>query len=597
MTEQGIALPQGTLDFEHRWIIKKPRRSFMRVKKALTLALFCLVAAPLLEGQIATDDEIKFASQPYIPQETNAIRLKSTMVPVGVVVRDSHGNVVSGLKKEDFEIYDEGKKQNISLFTVELAHPPAVQAPDSSAGTTVTSAPAVPPRYIGMYFDDENMPMPDMLYARKAAEAFVRNNLEETDQIGIFTSSTTVTQQFTSNKQELLDALGKLLSHKRSASVIHCPNITPYQAFQIDRFVHQHTDALDLAMAEARQCHVCGSDCENFVVTKAAMVLSLSEQFAQDSLGVLGDVIRYMGKMPGRRNLIMASSGFFSDSETVQFAQDKMIDSAIRAGIVINTLDAKGLVPDDLNGAAADGVVLVGPMEAYADMLSSQEREVADDVLAALADGTGGKFFHNSNDLISGLRQLAELPEVSYVLGFSPEESKNNGAKHSLKVKVPGQHNINITARPSYIVPTKEEAAPAAKFQKLNREVMASDTVAEMAAHVNTESGTLATGESALRVIAHVDGRSLSFKKENKRHNERVIFITSLFDLQGHFLAGTEAVMDMTLKDATHAQIARDGVNAKATLQAPPGTYRLREVMQEVVGGRIAASNHQIEIR
>jgi hypothetical protein len=75
MTEQGIALPQGTLDFEHRWIIKKPRRSFMRVKKALTLALFCLVAAPLLEGQIATDDEIKFASQPYIPQETNRIFL------------------------------------------------------------------------------------------------------------------------------------------------------------------------------------------------------------------------------------------------------------------------------------------------------------------------------------------------------------------------------------------------------------------------------------------------------------------------------------------------------------------------------------------
>ena len=146
-------------------------------------------------------------------------------------------------------------------------------------------------------------------------------------------------------------------------------------------------------------------------------------------------------------------------------------------------------------------------------------------------------------------------------------------------------------------MPTKAEIAPATKFQKLNKEVMASDTVTEMAAHVTTESGTLATGEAALRVIAHVDGRSLYFKKENKSHNERVIFITSLFDLQGHFLAGTEAVMDMTLKDATHAQIARDGVNAKATLQAPPGTYRLREVMQEVVGGRITASSKTVEIR
>lgn len=55
--------------------------------------------------------------------------------------------------------------------------------------------------------------------------------------------------------------------------------------------------------------------------------------------------------------------------------------------------------------------------------------------------------------------------------------------------------------------------------------------------------------------------------------------------------------MDMTLKDATFTQISHDGVDAKATLQAPPGNYRLRQVVQEVVGGRIATISRDVEIR
>jgi hypothetical protein len=97
-------------------------------------------------------------------------------------------------------------------------------------------------------------------------------------------------------------------------------------------------------------------------------------------------------------------------------------------------------------------------------------------------------------------------------------------------------------------------------------------------------------------VVVHVNGKSLSFKKENNIRNERLIFITALFDMQNHYLGGNEAVMDMNLKDATYAQISKDGVDAKTTLQAPPGTYRLREVVQEVVAGRLSASSRTVEI-
>ena len=576
----------------------------------LLIAVVAFAAAvPLVRSQNTQEavPEIKIASQPYIPTDPNAIRVKSTMVDVPVVVRDANGQPIAGLTQDDFQIFDQGKQQKIILFTPELAHPLALKA---VAPSTIAEAPAIsppapssaPPRYLGFYFDDKNMSTGQLVYLRKAAEKFVRENMEETDRAGIFTSSATVTQQFTSNKQQLLDALSKLLAHPHGQTFGSCPIITPYQAYQITQFYNTHSDALDLALAEAYGCRACDphdpSGCARFVETKAATVLALEEDFAQDSLGVLGDVIRYMEKMPGRRTMIMASSGFFATSNQVQHAQDKMIDGAIHAGIIINTMDAKGLwAPFD----TSEGEQLMrretGREGAYASMLGTVENDVSDDPLASIAYGTGGKFFHNSNDLDGGLRDIAALPAASYVLGFSPDEAKDNGVYHNLKVKLPNHHDIHIEARPGYFEQTKQEALPSAKFQKLNKEVMSSDTLTEIQTEVTTNSGTLATGEPALKVTVHLPGKSLYFKKINKLHNERVIFITALFDMQNHYLAGTEAVMDMNLKDATFTQLSRDGVDAKSTLQAPSGTYRLREVVQEVVGGRISTSTHEVQIR
>jgi len=229
----------------------------VRIKKLLLLVLVCIAAVSMLRGQSATTDEIKIASQPYIAEENGTIRVQSTIVDVAVVVRDSKGQLVTGLKKEDFEIYDQGKKQNISQFNVELAHPPATKAPEHVEAQAPPPAPPppVPPRFLGFYFDDQNMSASDMTFARKAAVGFVEKHMEDTDRAGVFTSSTTVTQQFTSNKKQILDTMAKLTSHQRGATFgsTSCPRITPYEAYQINQMFDSHSDAFDLALAQTPQ--------------------------------------------------------------------------------------------------------------------------------------------------------------------------------------------------------------------------------------------------------------------------------------------------------------------------------------------------------
>ncbi|HUK31721.1 MAG TPA: VWA domain-containing protein, partial [Candidatus Acidoferrum sp.] len=352
----------------------------------ITIIVFtAFLAAVLLHSQSVSNDEIRVAGQPYTPPETHAITVQTNIVTVDVVVRDDHGKPVAGLKKEDFVVFDSGKQQKISNFGMEEAAPAPVVI-SAPAHITPGAAPPPPPpppptRYIGFYFDDYNIQTSDLTPLRKAAKKFVDEHLEPTDKAAVFTSSTSVTQGFTNDRQKLLAAIDQVVSHYRTAGygTGSCPHIDPYQAWQITQTNYSHSPPFDLAWDQAIHCNCPDPtdptypDCVNamarLVQTQAQTVLGVADDFAFKTLDVLGDIIRYVGKMPGRRMLVMSSSGYFSMSNAVKRKQDKLIDDALHSGIRINTLDAKGLAPEWVGGNPADGAPIVlndGSLNAYA---------------------------------------------------------------------------------------------------------------------------------------------------------------------------------------------------------------------------------------
>ena len=565
----------------------------MRRKHFSAIVLVVLIAAVTLQAQNIPDDEFAWGSRAYIPPDANALRVQTDLVEVPVVVRDSHDEVVIGLKKSDFSVYDNGKERAISSFSVENHPHLAVQTVNvSQPGIAAPVGPsAVAPadiRYVAFYFDDTNMPLGDLVSSRDAAKKFVQENLDPSDKVGIFTSSTTVSLNFTDNRQALADALAQIRTHwKRLSS--SCPKMRPYQAYIMNQFWNHPSDEFAVAAAE---CPFCRGDA-HCIMAAADQALSLSDDFAQDTLGILNDVIRYLGRMPGRRMLMFASSGFMTLKLGPQ--QDKLIAAAIRNKVVINSLDTKGLVAD---GDFTDGppVTLMGRLAAIRDSLVAAQRQVFNDPLVALAEGTGGKFFHNNNDMGRGIRELSAIPEVSYVLGFSPENLKINGSQHGLKVKVANHPGATIEARKEYFAPSPELTPTEKKFQKLNREVLAADTLSEIPTQIKVEPAVLPSGLPVLRVSTHVDVSKLPFQEIGERKVERLIFITALFDSNNHFVTGVQGVMDLRLKDPTLATLSSTGVTAKLTLDAPAGSYRLRQVVQETSSGHLNAQSQPLQI-
>ena len=265
--------------------------------------------------------------------------------------------------------------------------------------------------------------------------------------------------------------------------------------------------------------------------------------------------------------------------------------------MIINSLDAKGLVAE-VSNMDEDGrpIRLKDNWLSLYDQFVTANREMQNDPLAILAEGTGGRFYHNRNDLDVGLREMAAAPDVSYMLTFSPVDLKANGAAHALKVQLVNSHGLKVEARRGYVAPSPNPTDVEKKQRKLDSAVLAEDSLDALSAQVTTEPGVSGAGEPILKVAVHVDANKLPFQTQGDRRVERLVFITALFDQQNHFLTGVQGIMDLRLKKDTLETISTQGLDAKLSLQAPTGNYRLRQVIEEVSDGRMSATSRPVEI-
>jgi VWFA-related protein len=159
-----------------------------------------------------------------------------------------------------------------------------------------------------------------------------------------------------------------------------------------------------------------------------------------------------MASLPGQRSLILVSPGFLSVEPAALTAESRIVDLAAQSNITVSALDARGLYTTALT--AADNVQ--GAPAGTRGEFRAAAMRAAENVMAELADGTGGTFFHSSNDLDAGFKSLTEAPEVVYLLELSLDGVKPDGAYHRLKVKV-DRIGLDLQARRGYFMPKPEK--------------------------------------------------------------------------------------------------------------------------------------------
>jgi VWFA-related protein len=559
-----------------------------------TLACFA-AAATLALAQQPPPTEVAAQDAPITFQS------KVNLVMVPVVVRNSKtGKAAGNLEKQDFLLYDKGKLQTITKFSIEKANshpaPPPPEVERSAEEKAIEpNAPAivVPEHFVSYFFDDVHLTFGDLVQARKAAQAHLNTAIGPKDRAAIYTTSGQTQIDFTDDLDKLNEGLLRIQPRPIARSQVQeCPDVSFYMA---DMIINKNdSSSLNAAAQEDMACNMPPDMATAIRDAQAAAYRALSsgEQESRVSLLVLKDLVRRMSAMPGQRTIILISPGFYTINEQRQDETD-VIDRAIKANVAISALDARGLytgAPD----ASKRTVSIAAEIVKQQIMRASLQAD--SDIMAELADGTGGTLIQNTNDLTTGLHDLATNPEVYYVLGFSPQNMKLDGGYHDLKVKLKVPSGLSVKARRGYYAPRHLSSADDEAKEEISQALFSREEMRDIPAEIHTQFFKASATDARLVVVARIDVRKLKFRKVDGRNSDEVMVVSGLFDRNGNFVTSISKILKMKLKDDTLSGKLNGGVSVRSDFKVAPGTYVIRLVLRDAEGQMMAAQNGAVEI-
>ena len=525
-------------------------------------------------------------------------KAKVNLVVVPTVVRDNKGRAVGNLTKEDFQLFDKGKPQIISRFSVEKAGGKIKPEKSGSDPATAEKAPEgappdLPDRYTVYLFDDVHLKFGDLVQARDAAAKHL-DTLQSTERAAIYSTSGQTMLDFTDDRAKLHETLSKLRPHL-TQNVIQCPDISYYMA---DLIENKHdAQALDVATQDTIICANLRMPqdlqiAQSIAQSTARSVLALGERDTNLALGVLKNTVRRISIMPGQRSIVLVSPGFLLPFGS-RGDETQILDNAIRSNVIISALDARGLytLTPDISQPMTNSATL--PMK-FGYLRDAAFAEA--DILAELAHGTGGSFFQNNNDLVEGFKRVASAPEYVYLLGFSPQNLKLDGSLHSLKVTLKDGHGLAVQARRSYTAPKHVEDPKEEIKQEIEAALFSREELHDFPMELHTQFFKTNDVDAKLSVLARLDVRQLHFRKADGRNRDELRVVAGLFDRNGNYLEARESVVEMRLLDATLETKLHSGINVKSSFDVKPGSYIIRLVVRDAEGQMMAATNGAVEI-
>jgi VWFA-related protein len=532
------------------------------------------------------------------------------LVLVPVVIRDKDGRAIGTLREEDFQLFDKGKPQIITRFTVEKPAAPPIPAvgtaidengveKDAGKSDGAKQVPVAASQFVAYVFDDVHLKAGDLLPAREAANRHLNGFLGPATRAAIYTTSGQIMQDFTDDRELLRATINRI----RPLTNLDGQSCTDLNGYWADAIINQNDpQALQAGVDEFLACGGNSGasgptqlSAQSIVRTEAMGQLAKDEQVGLVTIKLLEDVVRRISGTPGSHNMVLVSPGFYINQK-MRPDETELIDRAIRARVTVNSLDARGLYTVIPGGdASTPGRFSVSATNLMMLIDINSKRQDAN-VMEELAENTGGRFFHNDNGLLQGFAELTAEPEFIYVLGFSPQNMKMDGAYHSLKVTLKNPKGLDMQARRGYYAPDRAADPEEQSKQEIREAVFSQEELIDLPVDLNLQFLKSSDIAAKLNVLAKVDLQKLHFRKADDRNNNTLTVVSTVFDRNGNYVAGIKKVVDMRFRDETLDSL-KSGVTVKTTLDVVPGSYMVRLVVRDSEDQVMAARSGVVEIR
>jgi len=560
-----------------------------------------------------------FSQQPTttLPDD-QVVKINTNLIQIDVTVTDKDGKIVTGLKPEDFQLYENGELQKIANFSFvsKMASSATVSNGNSTLPTNSPRSDQIKQgktgRTIALVVDDLNLSFASVYYTRKALNKFVDEQMLPTDLVAVIRTGGGVgaLQQFTSNKQLLKAAIANIRWNPFS-DINALTSVSQSDTEITERFT---TESDQVASGNPKQYTLLhphsNVDEIQEADKKAAKNAAAQEQgiYAQTSLGTVKYIISGMSKLPGRKAMMFFSDGIFiggestkSRASTVFDYLQEVADAANRSSVVIYTFDTRGM--QSMSIAASDNTyeIIDGHREQKVKERTKDFKD-AQDGLVYFASQTGGKALLNSNDLNGGIERALEEQAGYYLLAYIPDAdsfdaSKRKFNKFEVKVDRPG---LKVSYRSGFFnTDARNDVTPQLSAErKIADALMSPFAQNDIALNVNALYANDPIDGSYVRSFLHIDARSLKFSDIADGWKTATFDVAAVaFGNNGIPVDHVETTYTIKAKGPTFDAIQSNGFVYVLMLPVKkPGIYQYRVALRDSATDKIGTASQIVGI-
>lgn len=563
------------------------------MKKSILAPLLIFIFAAALAAQQTP------SPTPPAADDADVVKISTNLIQLDVTVTDSKGKPVTGLKPEDFEVYENGKKQTITNFSFVSGG-----GQKSETVTNQNENVPVPPtalkaeqvrRTIALVVDDLSLSFTSTYYVRRALKKFVDEQMQDGDLVAIIRTGAGIgaLQQFTSDKRQLYAAIEKVMWNPIGRGGIG--------AFAPIR------DNEKLPTEEESEAE---SEEERF---ERGFEDFRGAFFATGTLGALRYIVSGMDELPGRKSVILFSDGFkllerdaqgfTSDRSSVVFDfLRKLIDAANRSSVVFYTIDARGLVT---TGITAEDSVNRATPGSLQRITTDRTNELFDTQagLNFLAEETGGLAVRNSNDISGGVRRVLE-DQSYYLVGYEPDSDTFDSRAsrfNKLEIKVKGK-DLTVRYRSGFFnVADRNVAASKTNLtpvQQIQNALISPFAVNDISLRLNALFGNDALQGSYMRPLLHISAQDLKFTDEADGSKKAIFDVLAVFfGDNGTAVEQVSKTYTLKVRGDMYERIMKNGFVYYFTLPVKkPGAYQFRVAIRDSQAGKVGSASQFIEV-
>ena len=554
----------------------------------------------LLSGLLAGSAALaqSAASPPTFPAQVE-------QVTVDVVVTDRKGEPLTGLKKEDLAVYENGVPQAIASFeAIELPIAPAgTPAPRPRLSINTSPERRRPGRTFVIVFDDLHLAPFTAQRAKAAVADFLRTEAREGDRVTLVAAGGGAwwSTRMAAGRDEMIDLVKRLQG--RAVPETGRDRISEYEAMRIHVFrdemimnrVQRRFEAAGVLTSTQQSQHVTGPRAmeDPLVTARAAETYFAAAARNRITLEALERSLLALVGVEGRKSLILVSDGFIYDPQLDLFK--RLVDASRRANAAVYFVNSRGLegLPLAMTAEFSSALPPEDIGSAFAESFEATEGS------ESLAADSGGFTVGNTNDLARGFKRIADETRVYYLVGYNPTNAARDGTFRKIQVKVRAK-GAQVRARKGYYAASAPATARAAKpadppFQHALDSPYELDGIPLRMTHFVREETAL-LGRAHVVVAAEVDIRDLAFREEGGLATGTLEYLMVAGNRDTGEFSRHDQKMELKLPPATRERIQRTWLPIVREFELATGRYQAKIVVRDKATGRIGTVAHEFEV-